>query len=296
MRDWRAAISRHHARVGTYADAFVRRRSIGAKHPVHDFLFTYYSFAPAKLKQWLPPPGVWLENVTEADVSDFPWLASTKMKRDGGRIALDEAKLDARTAGAASWIAGLCRSILDRPPRFRCFGMHEWAMVYQQPAEELRHRGWRLRLPAAELSRFVESQPLCCTHYDAFRFFTPQARLLNTFAPTLDSRIDLEQGACLHANMDLYKWATKLWPWIGADLVADTFLLALAGRDLDMRASPYDLRDLGCEPVRVETPEGRERYEAEQRDLAARARPLREKLMQAALDIAKTAATRAPTS
>ena len=291
MTDWRSVISQHQARVGTYADAFVHRRSVGAKHPVHDFLFTYYSFAPAKLKQWLPPLGEWLENVTEADVSDFPWLASGKMIREGHRVGLDESKLDARVPDTARWIADLCRTILDRPARFRCFGLHEWAMVYQQSAEEIRHQGWELRLPPDELSRFVESQALCCTHYDAFRFFTPQARPLNSFEPTLESRIDLEQGACLHGNMDLYKWTTKLWPWIGSDLVAETFLLALAGRDLDMRASPYDLRALGYEPVRIETPEGRERYEAEQRELAARARPLREKLMRAAKQIADHATT-----
>lgn len=290
MTDWRSAIMQHQSRVGAYADAFVHRRSIGTKHPVHDFLFTYYSFAPAKLKQWQPPLGVWLENVAESDVSDFPWLASGKMIRDGDRVGLDEAKLDARVADTARWIADLCRAILERPPRFRCFGLHEWAMVYRQSEEEIRHQGYRLRLSPEELARFVESQALCCTHYDAFRFFTPQARPLNGFEPTLDSRIDLEQGACLHANMDLYKWTTKLWPWIGSDLVAETFLLALAGRDLDMRASPYDLRDLGYEPVRIETPEGRERYEAEQRELAARARPVREKLMHAALNLAERAA------
>ena len=282
MTDWRQAIEQHHERVAAYANAFVHRRSIGAKHPVHDFLFTYYSFAPAKLKQWLPPLGVWLEDVTDDDLSSFPWLAEGKMTRAGSRVGLDDAKLDARICGTAGWIASLCRSILDRPARFRCFGLHEWAMVYRQSAEEIRHQGWKLRLPPDDLARFVESQTVCCTHYDAFRFFTPEARPLNTFSPTLESRIDLEQGACLHANMDLYKWSTKLWPWVGSDLVAESFELALAGRDLDMRASPYDLTELGYEPVRVETPEGRERYEREQRELAARARPVREKLMRAA--------------
>lgn len=289
MTDWRQAIEQHHERVAAYADAFVHRRSVGAKHPVHDFLFTYYSFAPAKLKQWLPPLGVWLEDVSEEDLASFPWFVSGKMIRDGNRIGLDGTKFDARGADTAGWIANLCRSILDRPARFCCFGLHEWAMVYRQTVEEIRHQGWKLRLPPDDLARFVESQTLCCTHYDAFRFFTPEARPLNTFSPTLESRSDLEQGACLHANMDLYKWSTKLWPWIGSDLVAESFLLALAGRDLDMRASPYDLRELGYEPVRIETPEGRERYESEQRELAARARPVREKLMRAAMFLSSQA-------
>ena len=28
------------------------------KHPVHDFLFTYYSFRPAQLRRWSPGYGV----------------------------------------------------------------------------------------------------------------------------------------------------------------------------------------------------------------------------------------------
>jgi hypothetical protein len=129
------------------------------------------------------------------------------------------------------------------------------------------------------LAAFVESQPVCCSHYDAFRFFTPEARPLNVLQPRLDSRPDLEQSACLHANMDLYKWSSKLWPWTGSDLVGECFLLALEGRDLDMRASPYDLSILGCEPVKIETAEGRVQYEREQRELAAKAAGLRQKLL-----------------
>lgn len=286
--DWRTAIERHRERVARYADAFVDRRSRGAKHPVHDFLFTYYSLAPAKLKQWLPMLGTWLEGVTDGDVALHPWLGAGKMiRRVDGWCGLDAGQLDGRTRDAARWIVTLCQNILNRAPRFRCYGLHEWAMVYRQPEEQIRHQGWSLRLPPDELAAFVESQALCCTHYDAFRFFTPEARPLNTFAPTLQQRAELEQGACLHANMDLYKWAAKLWPWCGSDLVADAFLLALEGRDLDMRASPYDLRSLGYEPVCIETPEGRERYESEQRALAGRAHPVRERLMEIAQRIAE---------
>jgi hypothetical protein len=173
----------------------------------------------------------------------------------------------------------LCARILGRAGRFSCYGLHEWAMVYRQSAEQVRHQGYELRLSPAELAAFVGSQPVCCSHYDAFRFFTPEARPLNVLQPTLDSRPDLEQSACLHANMDLYKWSSKLWPWTGSDLIGECFLLALEGRDLDMRASPYDLSTLGCEPVKIETAEGRVQYEREQRELAAKAAGLRQKLL-----------------
>jgi hypothetical protein len=126
----------------------------------------------------------------------------------------------------------------------------------------------------------VEGASLCCTHHDAFRFFTPAARPLNRHQPTRDDVPALEQAGCLHANMDLYKWATKLGPWIPAELTADCFALARDIRELDMRASPYDLRTLGFAPVPVETPAGRAHYEAAQRAFTARAAPLRARLIQ----------------
>jgi hypothetical protein len=118
-----------------------------------------------------------------------------------------------------------------------------------------------------------------CSHFDAFRFFTPPARSLNLLQPTRDTQHDLEQPGCLHANMDLYKWSFKLAPLVGSPTVVDCFELARDIRTLDMRASPYDLRDLGYEPVRVETPAGRAEYTAAQKAFADRAAPLRERLI-----------------
>jgi hypothetical protein len=46
-----------------------------------------------------------------------------------------------------------------------------------------------------------------------------------------------------------------------------------------MRASPYDLRALGYEPITIETPEGRAEYEAHQRAFAERGVPLRARLL-----------------
>jgi hypothetical protein len=68
-------------------------------------------------------------------------------------------------------------------------------------------------------------------------------------------------------------------PWIGTELLLDCFELAVELRNLDMRASPYDLSAWGREPVCIETAEGRRIYEAEQRRLAAEAAPLRERLI-----------------
>jgi hypothetical protein len=80
--------------------------------------------------------------------------------------------------------------------------------------------------------------------------------------------------------MDLYKWASKAMPWIGSDLLIDCFEQSLALRDLDMRASPYDLSAWGREPVKIETAEGRREYEAEQRALAEKSAGLRQRLIE----------------
>jgi hypothetical protein len=79
--------------------------------------------------------------------------------------------------------------------------------------------------------------------------------------------------------MDLYKHAFRLSPMISSDLVAGCFELAQDIRVLDMRASPYDLADLGYQPVRIETVEGKREYAEAQRVFAERGAPLRDRLI-----------------
>jgi hypothetical protein len=79
--------------------------------------------------------------------------------------------------------------------------------------------------------------------------------------------------------MDLYKWAYKLSPATPADLVAECLELAADVRELDMRASPYDLAALGYPPVPIETAAGRAAYARAQAAFARRAAPLRERLV-----------------
>ena len=178
-----------------------------------------------------------------------------------------------------TWLHGLLTAMRERTPFFGCFGLHEWAMVHRQTPAELRHNAWPLRLGPDETARVVEEATVTCSHFDAFRFFTPSARPLNRLQPTRAEVPRLEQRGCLHANMDLYKWAFKLAPFTPATLVADCFALAVAIREVDMRASPYDLRGLGFEPIAVETSAGRAEYERNQRVFAARGEPLRARLV-----------------
>ena len=72
--------------------------------------------------------------------------------------------------------------------------------------------------------------------------------------------------------MDVYKWAYKMIPVVPSELLLDCFELARSIRELDMRASPYDLSELGYPPVAIETAEGKAEYVAAQRRVRHRPR------------------------
>ncbi|GAA0613755.1 3-methyladenine DNA glycosylase [Kribbella sandramycini] len=267
--EWEPLQRTHTARADALTEGHLERKQRREAHPVEDFLFTYYSTRPNQLRFWHPGPGVQLLDAPEyADRRGYLYA--------DGAATLDPAELERRT-DSITWIRRLLAATLGRQPQFGCFGLHEWAMVYR--ADAVRHEKWPLRLGAEGTDRVVESHKIGCSHFDAFRFFTAEARPLNVLQPTRDAQPQLEQGGCLHANMDLYKWATKLSPFTPSSLVLDCFELARDIRTLDMRASPYDLTALGYSPVAIETPAGKAEYAAAQRTFATRARPLREQLV-----------------
>jgi len=270
---WRARKETHEARVDTWLTPHLDRRRGGRAHPVADFLFTYYSYRPAQLRRWHPGHGVVL---ADADPADF---GAEYRPVDGG-LLLDTAAVLAKRGESARWILDLLRRTAARPGHFGCFGLHEWAMVYRQEPHEVRHNAWPLRLGVAGTAEVVDGQRIRCSHFDAYRFFTPAARPLNTLTPSREEQRDNEQPGCLHANMDLYKWAYKLAPLTPSELVTDAFELAREVRTLDMRASPYDLAELGYPAIAIETPEGRAEYVRQQRDFATRAAELRERLIE----------------
>ena len=271
---WRARRAAHEARVDAWLGPHLERRRRRIKHPVEDFLFTYYSYRPAQLRRWHPGAGVVLAGADRAD------LGRDYVRTTGGATVDTDAVL-ARRGESVAWIRDLLVATAGRPGQFTCFGLHEWAMVYRQGADELRHQAWPLRLGVAGSADLVERNVVRCTHFDAYRFFTPAARPLNVVRPTRESQSEHEQPGCLHANMDVYRWAYKLSPLIPSELVADCFALAREIRVLDMRASPYDLSGLGLTPIRVETAEGRAAYVARQRHFAERAAVLRDRLIAA---------------
>ena len=62
---WRARAEAHEARVDALVGDHLARRGSGLKHPVHDFLFTYYSQRPAALRRWHPGFGTVLLDASE---------------------------------------------------------------------------------------------------------------------------------------------------------------------------------------------------------------------------------------
>lgn len=271
---WQASAARHREQARAWTEPMRDRLARGEKHPVFDFLHTYYRLSLGKLERWHPGYGVILEDGREARRS----FSEKHYRFSEGACTVDPTLLRARERERLEFTLSLLAATQSRPPNFACHGLHEWAMVYR--GAMLRHGGTvPLRLPQTEIDGLVESRPLCCSHFDAFRFFSPQAQPLNRLQPDLWSREDHEQPGCIHANMDLYKWAAKSLPWIGSDLLWDCFLLAVKAREIDMRASPYDLSSLGYHAIAIETEAGRDEYEREQRELCAQTRPLRERLM-----------------
>jgi len=198
--------------------------------------------------------------------------------RTGHAVTVDSDLL-ARRRTTIVFVVGLLNATASRPAHLGCFGLHEWAMVYRAAPGDVRHRGVPLRLGNAGTDAVVDSMPLRCTHFDAFRFFTDPARSRNRAQLTRDQQVDSEQPGCLHAVMDLYKWCAKLVPLLDSDIVMDAFELAHAARVLDMRASPYDLQAFGYQPVRVETPSGRAEYVREQILIGKRAVVVRDTLL-----------------
>ena len=277
---WQARASAHATRIDSFVAPHLARRRARIKHPVHDFLFTYYSLRPAQLRRWHPGYGVAL--------LDAPGYDNLKGYVDAGAGATGlSAAYVASQRPLLTALLRLLRATAARSANFGCFGLHEWAMVYRLGHDEPRHADWPLRLGAAGTDAVVESHRIACSHFDAYRFFTPAAVPRNTLSPAVHDRVEFEQPACLHAGMDLYgKAAVRMTPMICSELLAEAFELAWDIRIMDMRAAPYDLSGIALDPtgepwtpIDIETPSGKGQYQRLQRAYAERAAPIRAMLI-----------------
>lgn len=284
--EWQAREAAHVERAESLTHAHRARAARGEAHPVEDFLFTYYSYKPSVLRRWHPGADVELADASTTPRAQWRWY------RQGvgtGSLTVDDEALRTERGGLVANVAKILRATASHRPGFGCFGLHEWAMVYRQP--EHRHPV-PLRLGQDATDAVVEAHDLRCTHFDAFRFFTPAAVPRNREHLTRDAQPRREQPGCLHAGMDLYKWAVKLGPLVAGELLLDAFELARDIRVLDMRASPYDLAEWGYDPIAVEKPDGKAEYVLAQRAFADRGQVIRARLLAAAERLSPPARSR----
>jgi len=241
-----------------------------------------------------------------------------------------------KSAAAFLWYRSLLRNTVRSEPILYCHGMHEWAMLYRPtpdsppPPSSQYQSHLPLRVSQTTINEQVERKGVRCTHIDALRFFAPEARKWNHFGRledatdearddfdgfdlgedgmcgkdatlTREDQLRLEQKACLHANMDLFKMALRLQPFISSELLIEALSVALRARTLDVEASPYDVsgyeglawgdavggelriaketRQLGA--VEVETEEGRKVYQQRQIEVMKEGEIVRKKLLDA---------------
>ena len=269
---WLSKKRDHETHLSSILDPYLEKRSRQLKDPVLDFLFEYYPFRPAHLKRWSPGIG---RSLQFSKPDNLPEISELIIEQNNAY--LNPVLLPMKRVRSAEWIVKMLKNSKRKKPLFGCFGMHEWAMVYR--AENVRHEQIPLRLTDQEVEEFVESRPLLCTHFDAFRFFTDKAKPMNKNVLDRDNFEEMEQPGCIHTNMDLYKWSFKLYPWISGELLKDAFLNAVEARKIDMQASPYDVCSFGLEPIRIETEEGRLEYVKKQMEIYELSMPIRNRLI-----------------
>ncbi|MBS1698672.1 MAG: hypothetical protein JST25_09765, partial [Actinobacteria bacterium] len=132
--DWMARAAAHAERADALTAEHRARQARREKHPVHDFLFTYYGYKPGQLRRWHPGAGVVLEDAAERAqwrwYSPVPGSGSASFAPDAAAYAADKPEL-------ARLVHLMLSRTAARPGQFGCFGLHEWAMVYRTP--EHRH-------------------------------------------------------------------------------------------------------------------------------------------------------------
>lgn len=270
-KEWRNQKHVHERRISDALNNYFVARERGHKEPILDFLFEYYRFRFSHLKRWSPGVGYRLLGVGLEEEWKAPWSAT-----EGG-LCLSPHGFPSHRREGLEWVLNVQRHTQSARPFLGCNGLHEWAMVYK--CDRPRHPYLPFRLTDSEINAVVESMPIRCSHYDAFRFFTPKARVFNAVQPSRAEFARHEQPACLHTNMDLYRWSNSFFPWVSSSLIWECFLLAWDIRKVDMRASPYDLRAFGYPPICIERREEQAEYRRQQTQFMQRGFALRERLI-----------------
>ena len=160
---WQSDQQIHQEKIAELLEPYLEKRSRHKKDPVLDFLFEYYKFRPSHLKRWSPGINRALEF---HDFDSLPEFSEFSIENNIAYLNPDF--FPKKRLRSVEWMLGLLKNSRSQKPLFGCLGMHEWAMVYK--SKEVRHNQIPLRLSMDEINQFVESRPLVCTHFDAFRF------------------------------------------------------------------------------------------------------------------------------
>ena len=259
-------------------------------HPIYNFIHKYYSYSLKQISFYSPGMNILLEEVhTKNDINhilspDFFNSIDSNKSLCNGMYEIERNNLSNKKRKKFERSRDILLRTSIAPPHFSCFGLHEWAMLAKGDGKENKHQTLPLRVPQNVIDKMVQSKgALRCTHFDAFRFFHPDVTALNDVQLSRSNQLDTEQPGCVHATMDLFKYAYELYPLISADTLRDCLQVSLDARHIDMRASPYDcstVEGVG-DPIKIETAVGRKQYASEQEVLYKKSAPIRLELLRA---------------
>ena len=271
-----------------------------SKHPIYNFLHTYYQYSFKAIELYSPGINIILQDAY-GDNGINELVSNKYCKYLNNDVYYTPSCIPSTTKKEKQHITflkhnhNILRKTHQRSPFFGCFGMHEWAMVYDPDysstttttatAEYMnkykQQKYLNFRISQSIINNVVSNSNLRCTHFDAWRFFQDDARIQNKHHLERYNQEEYEQPGCIHANMDLFKCATDIYPLIPSTLLLSCLELAINSRTIDMRASPYDVSSYsGCEDaIEIETNIGRQLYIKEQEKIYQQSIPIRHELL-----------------
>ncbi|MES2867327.1 MAG: hypothetical protein V4703_11315 [Actinomycetota bacterium] len=153
----------HHERADTLTAAHRERAARGEKHPIWDFLFTYYSYSPSQLRRWHPGAGVQLEDA--ANRVQWRWYSPGSAP---GSVAPDAAAFAREKAALADLIERMLRRTAALPPVWARMQEVElevpFALLYGKALADLALSGeaagiaFRVALLAPQYETFAQSR------------------------------------------------------------------------------------------------------------------------------------------
>ena len=220
------------------------------------------------LRRWHPGAGVELEGAAEEPARAWRWYAPGPTP---GSVVVDAAALECEKGDSLGMIERILHQTAQRP------GASAASACTNGPwcTGRSKHRNpVPLRLGQDATDAVVEGNELRCTHFDAFRFFTPEAVPRNRDRPLREAQPAMEQPGRLHAGMDVYKWAVKLGPSCPARCCSTRSSSPATSAFSTCRPPPTTWRR-GRRPGAHRDAEGKAEYVRRQRAFAERSNALR---------------------